>query len=346
MVSIGGDARPYVDPELAALVEANPPDVNADFCVWREASEAAFVEPPLPAGYVRESRYVASFRLPTSAPQGASEPAEPAAHSEPEPTGRDVEVRVIAREGVPAGAVMFVIHGGGYVAGRAKFEDARCLELIAEFSEYLWPGGEKALVTAAPDYALAPDYPHPGGLEDTATALRAVFEWFEGVPVVLYGDSAGSGMIRQLLARLSDAELARLAGVIALEPCLSARMDTGSFETYAGAATWSREAAEFSWDAYFAPGTDRGVIEPPISQVSAGFPLVWIGVNPVDTLRDEGIAWYTALADAGAKVELHAFPGTFHGWLAGLGTRSWARVKESLRPFLADAVEEWEWRRG
>lgn len=330
MMNIAGQAKPYLDRELVALVEANPPSVNSDIRAWRKASEAAYVEPTMPHGFSREQRAVPSMTLP---------PAVGEPHDS-QPTGREVELRVITRQGVTPGAVLFVIHGGGYVAGRAKFEDERCCELIKEFGDDLWPDGEKTLVTAAPDYALAPDYPHPAGLEDTVATLRYVRGEWPDVPIILYGDSAGSGMIRQLLARLSEEELSTLAGVIALEPCLSPRMDTPSFNTYADAVTWSAQAAQFSWDAYFGSLCDRSVIEPEVTQVSEDFPPVWLAVNPVDTLRDEGIAWYLSLADAGANVQLHAFPGTFHGWLAGLGTRSWERVKESLRPFIAEAIAQ------
>jgi acetyl esterase/lipase len=45
----------------------------------------------------------------------------------------------------------------------------------------------------------------------------------------------------------------------------------------------------------------------------AGLPPAYVTAMEFDPLRDEGILYALRLMEAGVSVELHAYPGTFHG---------------------------------
>ena len=78
---------------------------------------------------------------------------------------------------------------------------------------------------------------------------------------------------------------------------------------------WHRPNAELSWEYYLGP--DTGPVSPYASPALAtdlaGLPPAYVTTMEFDPLRDEGIAYALRLLEAGVTVELHSFPGTFHG---------------------------------
>lgn len=192
-------------------------------------------------------------------------------------------------------------HGGGYVAGRARFDDERNAFLAERFQA----------VVVSPEYRLAPEHPFPAGKEDVLTVARWAMAEFSQLPSFFYGDSAGSG-----LSFSAACELVGLAGLVLLEPCLDPAMDSESYATHADGPVWTKQAAVHAWRAYVG---DREAIEvvPCVDDINPEvFPPTLVVVNPVDPLRDEGIVLATGLVDRGVECSLHMWEGTFHGALA------------------------------
>ncbi len=237
-------------------------------------------------------------------------------------------VRCLSGEGEPR-AVVCSIHGGGYVAGAARYDDARNSELVELF------GGA---IVASPDYRLAPEHPWPAGAADCARALTYLARTYPDLPLYVYGDSAGAGLVQQAIELLAnDGEQIRIERVILLEPCLEPGMATGSFDTYARGPIWTREASTAAWCHYLGdPRTTPPYV--PSRRAAALMPPALVVVNPADPLRDEGIRLAKDLADAGVPVELHMFAGTFHGALSVPESRTWERVKATIRSFLATPI--------
>jgi acetyl esterase/lipase len=72
-----------------------------------------------------------------------------------------------------------------------------------------------------------------------------------------------------------------------------------------------------SWKAYLGPGSDPDHVSPYAAPARAtdlsGLPPTYISTAEMDPLRDEGILYGLRLLQAGVSVEIHQFPGTFHG---------------------------------
>ena len=304
-------AHPWILPEIEELIAANPQAPHMDLATARERGERMNppMDPPADCEFVIEEL-------------------------------AGVENRIMTPAGKRTGLVLFVIHGGGYVMGSARFEDQRCADILRSFTPPLFGGSDLAVTTVVPEYALAPEHPHPAGLEDTLASLRAVFERYPDTPIILYGDSAGSGMANQVLRRLGSVELERIRGAILLEPCLDPAFDSLSTWENREGPGWTRQLAVDSWRAYLGDGAKPWEIHPPVRELPAEFPPIQVFVNAADPLRDEALEWAFDLARAGVKVELHSFPGTTHGWLSVPGTQIWERVKGEMRSFFEFCLKE------
>lgn len=292
--------QPYLDPQLTPLLAGVPEQTTWDTPAMRAEGEALLgAEPELPAGIRREIVVENGLELRIFHPDSTT---------------------------TPQPRVVLSLHGGGYVAGRARYDDARNAE-IAQMS---------GATVVVPDYRLAPEHPFPAAVDDCRAALKFIARVFPDAPVLIFGDSAGAGLADQVLRFAPPEELAGLCGVVALEPCVSPRLDTLSYRTYRDGPVWTREAAAAAWSAYVG---DSGYRAEPIRAGSGpytGLPMFLV-VNPVDPLRDEGLDWARDLMDAGAAVELHMYPGTFHGMLSAPGTDVWTQVRTRMSEFIAAA---------
>jgi acetyl esterase/lipase len=99
---------------------------------------------------------------------------------------------------------------------------------------------------------------------------------------------------------------------------------------------WSRPQAVRSWEWYLgdAYGTDdvSPYAAPARATDVAGLPPAYISTMEFDPLRDEGIHYALKLMEAGVQVELHSFPGTFHG--SAMVTHAAVTKREGVERFV------------
>lgn len=299
---------PYIAPEIASLVEGIPPQTTWQVQALRERGDKLLgAQAPLEAGHLVEVT-----QLPVKA--GAQ-------------SSTAIELRILSRKGRSPRCVVVSLHGGGYVCGRARFDDARNLELADLLDA----------VVLSPNYTLAPEakYPHAAAQCEAVLERAATY----GVPVFIYGDSAGAGLGYQTLARLIQAQKPLgVSGFIALEPCLDPRLKTASYNQYSRGPVWTKTAATHAWH-HYAPGTPSFTPYPCARALAKKMPPVIVLINPADPLRDEGQTWAFELVDGGAQVELHMPPGTVHGLLSAPNTKTWRQVQALIKNFVTQLTQ-------
>jgi acetyl esterase/lipase len=280
------------DPELAAAVELLPKlDLN-DLQGARDALKKLRAELPAP-----DATGVTVTDVLIAGPAGAPE----------------MPLRIY-RPDVPSGPVgVFDVHGGGFILGDLEMVHASNLTLAREVGA----------VVVSVDYRLAPEDPYPAGLEDCYAGLVWFAEHAEeyGVDpdrIAIHGISAGGGLCAGLALLARDRGGPAIAFQYLGVPEVDDRLGTASMTAYIDTPLWNQPNAVLSWAAYLGAGVP-GTADVPVYAAPArasdlsGLPPAYVSTMEFDPLRDEGIAYALALQAAGVQVELHMFPGTFHG---------------------------------
>lgn len=210
----------------------------------------------------------------------------------------------------PRGCVL-EIHGGGFLFGSIAMMDAWCQKLSAELPA----------VVVSVEYRLAPEHPFPAGIEDCYAALcwaarNARELGFDPARLAIAGQSAGGGLAAGTALLARDRGFPALAFQLLEIPELDDRLETPSMLAFEDTPLWNRPNAVWSWKHYLGPGHE-GAPSPYAAPARAaqlsGLPPAYVSTMEFDPLRDEGILYALRLLQAGVSVELHSFPGTFHG---------------------------------
>lgn len=243
------------------------------------------------------------------------------------------EYRPAAEGSLPA--VLF-IHGGGWVIGNLETHDTLCRQL-AHASRF---------AVFAIDYRLAPEHKFPVPLLDCSRALH----WLAASASVLdidlqsifvVGDSAGGNMAAVLA---NDADLRPegldLAGHALLYPVTDLAAEAASYTHITSGFPLTADSMRWFRAQYLKQGDNAE--HPWISPLraseksQAALFLVTCGLDP---LADEGIAYGSALARAGNRVEHHHLPSHAHGLFTSAGRiRTGRKLVARMAAFLREAA--------
>jgi acetyl esterase/lipase len=131
--------------------------------------------------------------------------------------------------------------------------------------------------------------------------------------VAVFGQSAGGGLAAAVALLARDRGGPPLCFQYLGIPELDDKLETISMQTFTDTPLWSRPNAVLSWQHYLGGKPASAYAAPARATDLSGLPPAYISTMEFDPFRDEGIIYGLRLLQAGVSVELHQYPGTFHG---------------------------------
>jgi acetyl esterase len=309
MISRMQTARIVVmDPELEAFIPLFPPADLTDPVTARKnlAELAATVPAPDTADLEIEDRSV---------------PADP-----------DVPVRIY-RPHRAQGAIVW-LHGGGYVMGDLDIEHSSA----ARFAH-----GSGAVVISV-GYRRAPEHRFPAAMDDAYAVLtwaagHAAELGIDSERIAVGGHSSGAGLAAAVALRARDQQGPQIRFQLLNQPGLDDRQKTWSARHFTDTPWMTRDKVTAIWRHYLGSAPVSPYAAPARAADLSGLPPAHIATAEFCPNRDEAIDYALRLLQAGVPVELHQWPGTFHGSQAILSAevsqRQIAELTAALRRALA-----------
>lgn len=211
------------------------------------------------------------------------------------------------------GPALYVMHGGGMVAGD-RFTG------VTGFLPYIASHGA---VVVSVEYRLAPEFPDPVPVEDCYaglvwTAEHAAELGIDPDRIVVGGASAGGGLTAGVTLMARDRQGPPLRASLLIYPMLDDRNETVSSHQYQGVGVWDRTSNLMGWEALLGDrrGTDDVSVyaAPARAQDLSALPPTFIDVGSAEAFRDEDVAYASRIWACGGAAELHVWPGGFHGF--------------------------------
>jgi acetyl esterase/lipase len=250
------------------------------------------------------------------------------------PADPAVAVRIY-RPATARGAAIVWLHSGGFVMGDLDTEHPSLIRLADETCALL----------ISVDYRRAPEHRFPAALDDAYAALKWTAEHAAELGVdperiAIGGHSSGGGLAAALALRARDQQGPGIRFQMLSQPCLDDRQETWSARTFTDTPFVYRDKITAVWRHYLGSGPATPYAAPARATDLSGLPPTYIGTAEFDPLRDEGICYALRLLQAGVPVELHQWPGTFHGSQAVLSAEVSQRQNAEMIGVLSRALAE------
>jgi len=221
-----------------------------------------------------------------------------------------VRIHRPATSGTEALPAVLWLHGGGFLVGSPKQDDALCRQIADELGA----------IVVAPLYRLSPEHAFPAALDDAYAALTWLSKRddVDATRIAVAGASAGGGLAAQIALHARDQGEIRLAAQILVYPMLDDRTVNRTDLDESVFRLWDNTSNRIGWSAYL--GHEAGVDEasaiaaPSRNEDLSGLPPTWIGVGSLDLFCDEDMAYAERLRAANIDCETIVIDGVFHGF--------------------------------
>jgi acetyl esterase len=232
--------------------------------------------------------------------------------------GRALDARLFTPASSPlAGPMLVHFHGGGWVQGSVESHSNACAMLARE----------AGLRVLSVDYRLAPEHPFPAQADDALLAWRSVMEdpaRFGADParVGVTGDSAGAQMAAVLCLDLKEAGEPQPACQLLVYPVTDCSGSFESRQTFAQGYYLTKARMDWFEECFVPEGEARNPrVSPLFAEDLSGLAPANVSISIADPLRDEGVAYAEALAEAGVEVSTDWMP-MIHAWFNLTASRS------------------------
>jgi acetyl esterase/lipase len=211
----------------------------------------------------------------------------------------------------PRGAI-FWLHSGGQIGGSAVAADITPVLDIAQ---------ELAMVVVAAEYALAPEFPAPAGLDDAYdgflwTIRHAAELGYPRDALFLHGLSAGGGLAAGTALLAREAGI-KYGGLVLDGPMLDDRLQTVSMKQHELSGLPMIHSLRLMWAAVINSASPHHSYSVPgrlVGQNLSGLPPAYIVCGANDPFRDETTEFAEAIWRSGGSADLHQWTGIGHGF--------------------------------
>ncbi len=198
-------------------------------------------------------------------------------------------------------AVIFYVHGGGYVSGSCSDHRALVSKIVAGT-------GVKLLLY---EYRLAPEHPFPAAMDDTLTAYRWLLKQITPTTrLIIAGESAGGGLLLGALLAMKDLGLPLPLAGISISPMTDLAI-TGKPNPNKGSV--EPEGMQFVVCKYYVGDNDpRNPWISPLYGDLHGLPPLLMFVGDAEDMLDDSVRFAAKAKEAGVDVTLRIGEGQIH----------------------------------